>query len=134
MPGMRVQSGGSGSWFVGGDIKRSGDGRELGFHLRDGVKVVRVYLAERYYCAFLCFSQLTDRTSRLSSTLLRQQSNFSKMARKFIVGGNWKMNGTKKEIDDIVAFLKAGPLDPNVGKYDVFSLIPFPPFHLVIVN
>lgn len=36
------------------------------------------------------------------------------MARKFFVGGNWKMNGTKKEIDDIVAFLKAGPLDPNV--------------------
>ncbi|KAK2586892.1 hypothetical protein KPH14_009829 [Odynerus spinipes] len=36
------------------------------------------------------------------------------MGRKFFVGGNWKMNGTKKEIDDIVAFLKAGPLDPNV--------------------
>ncbi|XP_058794943.1 triosephosphate isomerase isoform X2 [Phymastichus coffea] len=36
------------------------------------------------------------------------------MARKFFVGGNWKMNGNKKEIDDIVAFLKAGPLDPNV--------------------
>ncbi|KAI4486512.1 triosephosphate isomerase [Polistes fuscatus] len=36
------------------------------------------------------------------------------MGRKFFVGGNWKMNGTKKEIDEIVAFLKAGPLDPNV--------------------
>ncbi|KAJ8666857.1 hypothetical protein QAD02_008519 [Eretmocerus hayati] len=36
------------------------------------------------------------------------------MARKFFVGGNWKMNGNKKEIDEIVAFLKAGPLDPNV--------------------
>ncbi|KAK0166986.1 hypothetical protein PV327_004441 [Microctonus hyperodae] len=36
------------------------------------------------------------------------------MVRKFFVGGNWKMNGTKKEIDEIVAFLKAGPLDPNV--------------------
>lgn len=36
------------------------------------------------------------------------------MARKFFVGGNWKMNGVKKEIDEIVAFLKAGPLDPNV--------------------
>jgi len=36
------------------------------------------------------------------------------MARKFFVGGNWKMNGIKKEIDEIVAFLKAGPLDPNV--------------------
>lgn len=36
------------------------------------------------------------------------------MARKFFVGGNWKMNGTRKETDEIVAFLKAGPLDPNV--------------------
>jgi len=37
------------------------------------------------------------------------------MARKFFVGGNWKMNGTKSEINDIVSFLKTGPLDPNVG-------------------
>ncbi|XP_008557282.1 triosephosphate isomerase [Microplitis demolitor] len=36
------------------------------------------------------------------------------MARKFFVGGNWKMNGNKKEINEIVDFLKAGPLDPNV--------------------
>lgn len=33
--------------------------------------------------------------------------------RKFFVGGNWKMNGNKKEIDGIISFLKAGPLDPN---------------------
>ncbi|XP_057370957.1 triosephosphate isomerase-like [Daphnia carinata] len=33
--------------------------------------------------------------------------------RKFFVGGNWKMNGNKKEIDGIIAFLTAGPLDPN---------------------
>ncbi|KAL1451651.1 hypothetical protein WDU94_006009 [Cyamophila willieti] len=36
------------------------------------------------------------------------------MSRKFWVGGNWKMNGTKKEIEGIVDFLKKGPLDPNV--------------------
>lgn len=36
------------------------------------------------------------------------------MGRKFWVGGNWKMNGDKKSIEDIVAFLKKGPLDPNV--------------------
>ncbi|XP_077273424.1 triose phosphate isomerase isoform X2 [Temnothorax americanus] len=36
------------------------------------------------------------------------------MGRRFFVGGNWKMNGTKSEIGDIVAFLKTGPLDPNV--------------------
>lgn len=37
----------------------------------------------------------------------------STMARKFCVGGNWKMNGDKKQITEIVNFLKAGPLDPN---------------------
>nr|CAG4650419.1 EOG090X0BSC [Sida crystallina] len=39
----------------------------------------------------------------------------AKMAspRKFFVGGNWKMNGNKKEIDGIVDFMAAGPLDPN---------------------
>ncbi len=43
-------------------------------------------------------------------------SKSSKMGRKFFVGGNWKMNGTKASIDPIVEFLKAGPLDPNCGK------------------
>ncbi|XP_057655528.1 triosephosphate isomerase-like [Diorhabda carinulata] len=33
--------------------------------------------------------------------------------RKFVVGGNWKMNGSKKQIDEIISFLKAGPLDSN---------------------
>ncbi|KAL5014062.1 hypothetical protein ScPMuIL_008332 [Solemya velum] len=33
--------------------------------------------------------------------------------RKFYVGGNWKMNGSHKSIDEIVSFLNAGPLDPN---------------------
>nr|CAD7426714.1 unnamed protein product [Timema monikensis] len=36
------------------------------------------------------------------------------MGRKFWVGGNWKMNGDKKGINEIVSFLEAGPLDPNV--------------------
>lgn len=35
------------------------------------------------------------------------------MARKFFVGGNWKMNGTKAQIDEICSWLTAGPLDPN---------------------
>ena len=35
------------------------------------------------------------------------------MARKFFVGGNWKMNGNKESIDKIIEFLTAGPLDPN---------------------
>lgn len=35
------------------------------------------------------------------------------MGRKFFVGGNWKMNTDKKSIDDIIKFLKEGPLDKN---------------------
>ncbi|XP_046547526.1 triosephosphate isomerase-like [Haliotis rubra] len=33
--------------------------------------------------------------------------------RKFVVGGNWKMNGNKSSIDGIISFLNAGPLDAN---------------------
>ncbi|CAG0887906.1 unnamed protein product [Cyprideis torosa] len=33
--------------------------------------------------------------------------------RKFFVGGNWKMNGTKASIQGIADFLIKGPLDPN---------------------
>ncbi|CAG4955457.1 unnamed protein product [Colias eurytheme] len=35
------------------------------------------------------------------------------MGRKFVVGGNWKMNGDKNQINEIVNTLKKGPLDPN---------------------
>ena len=38
------------------------------------------------------------------------------MGRKFFVGGNWKMNGTKDTIDKIVEFLNNGDLDPNCGE------------------
>lgn len=38
-------------------------------------------------------------------------------ARKFFVGGNWKMNGSRASIDTIVSFLSAGPLSPNAGEY-----------------
>ncbi|XP_013790695.1 triosephosphate isomerase [Limulus polyphemus] len=33
--------------------------------------------------------------------------------RKFFVGGNWKMNGSRSKIDDIVNFMVTGPLDVN---------------------
>ncbi|XP_067139556.1 triosephosphate isomerase [Centruroides vittatus] len=33
--------------------------------------------------------------------------------RKFFVGGNWKMNGNKAGIEEIVGFMSKGPLDPN---------------------
>jgi len=36
------------------------------------------------------------------------------MGRKFFVGGNWKMNGTKESIDVIAKFLAEADLDTNV--------------------
>jgi triosephosphate isomerase len=44
------------------------------------------------------------------------------MSRKFWVGGTWKMNGSKNGIKGIVAFLKAGPLDPAVEVVGVSAL------------
>lgn len=38
------------------------------------------------------------------------------MSRKFFVGGNWKMNGSKTVADELLGSLIKGPLDPNVGK------------------
>lgn len=36
------------------------------------------------------------------------------MSRKFCVGGNWKMNGSKESITELSQILAKGPLDPNV--------------------
>ena len=36
--------------------------------------------------------------------------------RKFFVGGNWKMNGSKSSIDSIVEFLVKGPLSADSGR------------------
>jgi len=40
-------------------------------------------------------------------------SNLPAQPRRFFVGGNWKMNGNKADIDTIVAWMSKGPLDPN---------------------
>jgi len=40
-------------------------------------------------------------------------SPLSGQTRKFFVGGNWKMNGTKASIDGIADWMTKGPLDPN---------------------
>lgn len=48
------------------------------------------------------------------------------MARKFCVGGNWKMNGDKAQITDIIETLKKGPLDPNTEvRYFRYHVIDF---------
>lgn len=43
------------------------------------------------------------------------------MARKFFVGGNWKMNGTKAANADLVQLLAKGPLDPETGKCNMMQ-------------
>ena len=40
--------------------------------------------------------------------------------RKFVVGGNWKMNGDKQSIDGIIAFLNKGPLNDETGKNAIY--------------
>ncbi|GLH06539.1 Triosephosphate isomerase [Gryllus bimaculatus] len=37
-----------------------------------------------------------------------------RMQRRFFVGGNWKMNGSLHNIDEIIGFLTCGPLNPDV--------------------
>lgn len=37
--------------------------------------------------------------------------------RKFFVGGNWKMNGSKSKVDEILKFMNEGKFDAEkVGK------------------
>lgn len=50
------------------------------------------------------------------------------MGRKFYVGGNWKMNGTKATVKKICDDLKAAQLDPNT---DVCLGVPAPYLQLV---
>lgn len=39
------------------------------------------------------------------------------MSRKFFVGGNWKMNGDKKSLGDLIQTMNGGKVDPNVGTF-----------------
>lgn len=94
-------------WNGGGgggrDVESRWEERASFVHLGGRVKVRGTRSLER------------DSVTVFASSLSSQSVRTRKMARKFFVGGNWKMNGTKSEINDIVAFLKKGPLDPNVG-------------------
>ena len=42
--------------------------------------------------------------------------------RKFFVGGNWKMNGSKESINGILTFLKEGPLTPESGGFALHAI------------
>ena len=45
------------------------------------------------------------------------------MERKFFVGGNWKMNGSKANIDGILKTLAEGELSPSTGLCSKWSQI-----------
>jgi triosephosphate isomerase len=36
--------------------------------------------------------------------------------RKFFVGGNWKMNGDTKSVDEIIKWMNDAKLDTNTGE------------------
>ena len=48
--------------------------------------------------------------------VIRRESRMAAQ-RKFFVGGNWKMNGSKASIDDLVKMLNEKGLNPNTGLY-----------------
>lgn len=43
------------------------------------------------------------------------------MSRKFFVGGNWKMNGDKKSLGELIQTLNGAKVDPNVGMFILIS-------------
>lgn len=49
--------------------------------------------------------------------------------RKFFVGGNWKLNGDKKSIEELAKSLNSAKLDPETGAY----VLQFP-FHYTITH
>jgi len=47
--------------------------------------------------------------------------------RKFFVGGNWKMNGCKASIDELVKMLNEKGLNPNTGLHACFFALAVEP-------
>lgn len=39
------------------------------------------------------------------------------MSRKFFVGGNWKLNGDKKSLGELIQTMNGAKVDPNVGMW-----------------
>ena len=63
-----------------------------------GVYVVVLASAFRNYCLIIIRGKMAEQ-------------------RKFFVGGNWKMNGSKASIDDLVKMLNEKGLNPNTGSH-----------------
>lgn len=43
------------------------------------------------------------------------------MSRKFFVGGNWKMNGDKKSLGELMQTMNGATVDPNVGMWALIT-------------
>ncbi len=53
-----------------------------------------------------------------SSVIFRWKQHFVVMTgRKFFVGGNWKLNGDKKSIEELANILNKAKLNPDTGAY-----------------
>lgn len=44
------------------------------------------------------------------------------MTRKFFVGGNWKMNGDKKSLGELIQTMNEAKVDSNVGMLILFNV------------
>ena len=49
------------------------------------------------------------------------------MSRKFFVGGNWKMNGDKKSLGELIQTMNGAKVDPNVGTWIFDNRLTKPP-------
>lgn len=45
------------------------------------------------------------------------------MTRKFFVGGNWKMNGDKKSLGELIQTLNDAKVDSNVGMSPLYTVL-----------
>lgn len=66
------------------------------------------------------YSLVSSVPTDLFKFLINNQSKFrftpiSMSNRKFLAGGNWKMNGDKASIDGIIKFLNEGENKANAG-------------------
>jgi len=50
--------------------------------------------------------------------------------RKFFVGGNWKMNGSKASIDEIIKFMNEKGVNPKTGQSPISEHKTFAQLHL----
>lgn len=53
-----------------------------------------------------------------TTVIFRGKQHFAVMTgRKFFVGGNWKLNGDKKSIEELANILNKAKLNPDTGAY-----------------